>query len=491
MSSSNRVQVISVKEATVGTTPNTPRMWSRRTSGEGLKWTPTFEDSEEIRPDRMNVPQIKTGETSDGDIKFEFSYPFPNTPADIDIQSAMYNAWANTNSRDNDGSAASVITAVATTNTVLTVNTGQAFAVAELYKFSGFGVAGNNGNFRCSLASATVPRFASSGITDESTPPAAARVKCIGFQGASGDISATATGLASSSLDFTTLVDLVPGRWIKPDSTTSGLGFATAALNAPMRIVSVTAHAITLDNRPTGWTTDAGTGKTITVYVGDQIKNGTTQIGQSIEKGFLGQTVPTYILQPGMVVSQYAMTWTAKAKITGDVTFMGMTGASQGTVTKDASPDPTTSLTAYPVMACSANVGRIAEAGTALVAPNFVKELTFTIANNITGTDDIGTVGAAALTGHQIKVTGQITTYFGDNTLLAKLFAGTLTSVNAIVLKNSNAFIVTLPQIGYNGGSPNAGAVNQDVMLALPFQSSKEETITAAEILFDRFEFYA
>ena len=103
MSSSNRVQVASVVEVTLGTTPGTPRMRARRTSGEGLKWVPTFVDSEEIRSDRMNAPPIKTGEDSGGDIKFELSYPFPDSPADVDIRSAMYNAWINTNSRDNDG----------------------------------------------------------------------------------------------------------------------------------------------------------------------------------------------------------------------------------------------------------------------------------------------------------------------------------------------------------------------------------------------------
>ncbi len=58
-------------------------------------------------------------------------------------------------------------------------------------------------------------------------------------------------------------------------------------------------------------------------------------------------------------------------------------------------------------------------------------------------------------------------------------------------VKDSRAFIVTLPQITYNGdGSPNASGQNQDVMLPLAFKASKEETYTNAQILFDRLEYY-
>lgn len=491
-SSSNRTQVASVKETTVGTTPGTPRMRLRRTSGEGLKWVPTFVDSQEIRSDGMNPPPIKTGEDSNGDLKFELSFPFQDSPADVDIQSAMRNTWTNTNSRDNDGTADSVVTDVATTNTVLTVTTGTAFVAGEVYKFSGFGVTGNNGNFKCTTGSATVPRFVGSGITNEAAPPAAARVKMIGIEGAAGDITATSTGLASSSIDFTTIAALAVGRWIKIDSTTPGYGFATSALNTFMRITAVAAHAITLDNRPSGWTTDAGSGKTIRVYVGDQIINGTTQIGQSFEKGFMGLATPVYIVQPGMVVTEYPMTWTAKQVITGDVKYIGMTGASQSTTSLDASPDATTSLTSYPVMACSAHIGRIGENGSALGSPNFVKELTFTLTSTVTPVESINTVGPAALTTHSCSVTGTVKTLFGDNTLLTKLFAGTLSSINAIAAKSNMAFIVTLPAITYNGdGSPNASAMNQDVDLSLPFKASKEETYTNAMILFDRMEYYA
>jgi hypothetical protein len=490
MASSNRTQVTSVKETTVGTTPTTPRMRTRRVNGESLSWVPTFVPSNELRSDGMHAPPIKTGEDSGGGLTFELSYPFPNSPQATDIESAFHAAWTETNSRDNDGTADSVITAVTTAGTILTVTTGTAFVLGELYKWSGFGVAGNNGNFRCTTGSATAPVFASSGITDEAIPPAAARVKCIGFAGVASDITATSTGLGATTLNFTTIPGIAVGKWLKIDSTTSGFGFATAANNTYIRVTAVTATAITCDNLPSGWGVDNGSGKTIRVYFGDQVKNGTTQIGQSIEKGFLGMTTPVYILQPGMVASDYSLDFTAKQVIMGSVSYLGMTGATQSTTSADASPDSATALATYPVMACSNNVGRIGEAGSALASPNFVKSLQLKVSNPLTAIESVSAVGAVAIGSHDRQVTGTMSTLFGDNSLLTKFFAGTLTSINVRAVKSNLAVIVSLPQVTYDkDGSPNAGASGQDVMLNLGFTASKEETYTNAMILMDRFEF--
>ncbi|HEX4302832.1 MAG TPA: phage tail tube protein [Rhizomicrobium sp.] len=491
MTSSNRTQVCSVREVTPGTTPATPRMRAMRITGESLKAVPTFEDSEELRDDGMTSPPIMNGESSDGGINFEFSYPVPFSPESVLIESAFHNTWSNTNQRDNDGTADSVVTAVATTNEVLTAVTGTAFAVSELYRFTGFGVAGNNGVFKCTTGSATVPRFIGAGLTDEAVPPAAARVKCVGFQGAAGDINATAGGLQSTTLDFTSIAALTPGRWLKIGGSGAGNRFVTTALNTWVRVVAVTTHAITLDNLPAGWATETGTGLTMKFWFGDQIKNALTQVAQTIERGFKAQALPTYIAQPGMVASEYSQTWTAKKKITGSASFQGMTGVSQSRTSLDASPDPVSSQTTYGVMACGANVGRVAEAGTPFAAPNFLQELSFKVSPVLTSQDAVDVPGAAGIGSHEVGATLTLNTYFGDNTFLQKLFAGTPTAVNGRVAKDSRAVIIQFPYVTYNGnGSPNADAKNKDVMLSLEAKASKDETVTSAVVLMDRLEYF-
>jgi len=486
MTSSNRTQVLLCREATAGTTPVTPRMRTVRITSEGLSFTPEYIDSDELRADRMLGDPIKVMQASQGPIGFELAYPDDEDPMSEIYRSAFFNAWTNTNQRDNDGAADSVITDVATTNTVLTVTTGAAFVAKELYKFSGFAVAGNNGVFACTTGSATVPRFVGSGITNETAPPAAARVKCVGFIGDSGDINATATGLSSTTTDFTTIPGIAVGKWLKIGGVGAAFRFVTSALNDWVRITAITATALTFDNRPSGWTTETGTALTIKFWFGDQIKNGTTQTNLSIEKGFLGQTVPTYIINTGMVVNTLDHSITSRQKITGSASFMGM-GGSQSTVALDASPD---AATTGQIMAANANVGRIGEAGAQVTSPNYVRELTFQINNNLQTTESVDQASPTAVVGFECAVTGKINTYFGDNTILAKLYAGTATSINARVAKNSQALIYQFPRVTLRSGVPAAGGKNQFVMLDSDFTASIDTTLTNAQMLLDRVEYF-
>lgn len=488
MSESNRVQLSAILEATLGTTPATPRMRIARMTGESLAFKPDYVTSDEIRADRMNAPPIQVGQSNSGGINVEWHYPVDNSTLENFIQSAFFNPFTKTPSRDNDGVADSVITNIATTGTIATVNTGPAFVASQLVRFTGFGVAGNNGVFKCTTGSATVPAFVGSGITDEAAPPAAARMKVVGFQGASGDITATSTGLASTSLDFTTL-GLTVGEWHKIGATAAGSRFAiTPADNDWVRLTAIASHALTYDNLPAGWGVDAGTGKTISVWFPDYIFNGTTLKSVTIERGFLDQTVPTYILQKGMTVDKMSMAVSAKQKITGSFSFMGMSGAqSTATVasTTSAAPDPTL----FPVMAASANVGRVGENGVTLTAPNWVQSLNLSLANNLVEIDAVDSVSGVSIAFGSCDVSVDCTTYFGDNSLLTQLFAGTIGSINWRVTKGVQAMVWGVPAITFTEGIPNAAKKNDRVTLPLK-GSASIDTLTNAHLCMSRFEYF-
>jgi hypothetical protein len=484
MADANRLQVVCVREATFGTTPNTPRMRTARLTGESLAFEQKFIQSNELRSDRMNSDPVKINENNAGAINFELSYPEDESVFSEFLRSLMYNPWVVTATRDNDGTADSIITNIATTNEVATVLTGTSFVAGQLAKFSGFGVAGNNGVFKCTTGSATVPRFIGAGLTDEAVPPAAAKIKVVGFQGAAADITATATGLGSTLLDFTTL-GLAVGMWAKVGGSAAGDKFATAALNDWMRISAIAANALTFDNRPSGWTTDAGTGKTIKVWFGDYVKNGTTRTSLSIEKGFLDQVTPTYILQKGMIAGQADFDFAADAIITGSMTFQGLTG-SQSTTAQDASPDAATTNTS---LSANSNVGRIAEGGVTVASPNFIKSMKLTVNNNLRPITAVGNVGSVAVGTGEFGVSGSIETYFGDNTLLAKLINQTATSLNARAQLNSQAIIFDLPRVTFTGGSAVASGKNTDITLPLSFQVSIDTT-TNAHLLINRIPYY-
>jgi len=481
---SNRLRVALIRETTLGTLPATPRMRTARITAESLKYVPKFFTPGEIRADRMSADPTKVNEENSGGLNFEFSFPTDNTFLSELIQSGFFATWTNAPFRDNDGTASSAITAVTTTTNVVTVTSGAAFAVGQLVRTTGFALAANNGVNRVSTGGTTSFTCTGAAYATEAAPAAAARVKVVGFQGASADITASATGLGATTLNFTTL-GLAIGQWVKVGGTAAGSKFATAANNDWIRITAIAATSLTCDNLPSGWTIDTGTAKTISVFFGDYLRNGTTITSMSIERGHLDQVTPTFLLQKGMVVDQFSQSLTTEQPITGSVNLIGMSG-SIGTVANGTTYDAATTNV---VMTANVSVGRIAEAGATIVSPNWAKALNFQVANNVRMITAVGTVGAAALGAGEFGCTGTLETYFGSSALLAKLMAGTVSSLSARVAINSQAVVWTFPRVTFTDGSPNAGGKNQDVTLPLAWTTSFDST-TACEAQADRFEYY-
>jgi hypothetical protein len=488
---SNRVQLATVRETTLGTTPNTPRMRNARMTGESLQFNQTFVDSMELRSDRMLADPIKTMASSQGAINIELNYPVDSSPESDMLRSALYSAWVNAPAFDNDGTADSVITDAGTTaNTYVVASGGASVKLGHLVRATGFAIAANNKAtpFRVASSSATTVVGTALSLTAETAPLGTARLKVVGFMGAAGDITAAAGGLASTALDFTTL-GLQPGMWLKIDSTTTINGFATAANNDWIRISgTITATSIPCDNLPSGWSVDAGAAKTIAVYFGDYIQNGTTQTSLTIERGFMDQVTPTYIVNTGMVVNEYDINITSKAVITGTVNFLGM-GGSQSTVALDASTD---ALQTGVSMAANANVGRVAEAGAALTSPNWAKSLKFKIANNNRQLEAVDSTSPVGINSGECTITGTMETYFGSNSLLTKFYAGTTTAINSRVVKSSQALIWQFPRVTYKGnGNPQATGKNTDIMASFDFSATYDSVLTLKQVQLDRVEFYA
>ncbi len=487
-SDTNRVRMTTVRETALGVTPApTPRMRAHRFTGETLAYEPVFIDSEEIRDDRMNSDPIKVDETNSGPVNGEISFPVDGSPLSQFLESLFFNLWANTPSRDNDGAAASVITGVTASTGVIAVTAGAAFVVGHLVRLSGFAQAGNNGLFRIATGSATVPAVGAAQLTDEAAPLATARVKVVGAQGVAGDIAAVADGITATTLDFTTL-GLAIGQWIKVGGIGANFRFAAALTNGWARIVAIAAGKLTLDNLPTGWGADTGTGKTIRIFFGDTLKNGTTLLSQTIERGWMGQAVPSYIIQRGMVVGQGEFTYESKAVAKYVLTFSGLTGEAT-TTSLDDTPDPATTNR---VMDSAVSVGRIAENGIAVGGPNFVKSAGITINNNTRMLDAIrndGKVGAVDIGTGSCDVTISLQTYFGSLDLLTRLFNSAVTNLNLRIAKDNQALITAVPRMTMTGGSTNAPGKNQDSMLPITAKASKD-ALTSAHILMDRLEYF-
>jgi hypothetical protein len=169
------------------------------------------------------------------------------------------------------------------------------------------------------------------------------------FTGTSGDISATSTGLASTTLDFTTET-LAVGQWIKIGGLTAGSQFATAADNTFARVTAIAAHALTLDNLPATWATDAGTGKSIAIVPSSYARNGVTMTSFDLEREHIDIT--QFFHFHGQYVDKLQLKGQTGQILEGTISFMGLNATQNTTTDGTGSPNAANS---NPVMNATSN----------------------------------------------------------------------------------------------------------------------------------------
>ncbi len=307
LQSTNRVKISKVRESTFGVTPTSPVFKTLRTTSSGLAINPKTVTSDEIDSNREVKDLILVGYEAGGDVAGELSFG----AADDDLEEALQGTWASKPFRDNAGVADSVITAVTASTDTYTVNTGAAFVAGHLVYASGFDNAANNGLFvaQTGTSATSVAAPASPGLVDEAVPPGAAVLRVVGFQGATADLAATTVsgnGLTSTALNFTTL-GLNVGEWVLVGGAAANTFFTTAASNGWCRISAISANRLSFDRVPTGFATDTGTGKTIQVFTGDFLKNGSTQRSNTFERQYLDHSPVTYEYIRGQVLDTLAI----------------------------------------------------------------------------------------------------------------------------------------------------------------------------------------
>jgi hypothetical protein len=90
----------------------------------------------------------------------------------------------------------------------------------------------------------------------------------------------------------------------------------------------------------------------------------------------------------------------------------------------------------------------------------------------------IGQIGAYGIGTGRCVVTGTLTTYFGDGSIVAKILAGTASSVDFVAKDAAgNSLLVDLPRLKYTSGSTPAPGQDQDVVVDANFQAIKHSTL--------------
>lgn len=471
MSDANRTQVGIIEESTFGTTPASPKFETLRVTGEpNLAYQPTTIASNEIRSDRQVTDLPLVDKEAAGNIDMELAAQ----SQDVLMEGAFFSDWVNKATRDNR--VAAQITSVTAATDVYAVTTGTSYAEYMLVEAINFTNSANNGVFEAESGSDDTEVIRGDVTVDES-PPTLAQLRQVGFVGPSADIAADATGLTSTLLDFTTM-NLAVGDWVKVGGTAAGDSFATAANNAWVRVSVIAANDLDFDSTtlPAGWSVDAGTGKTIKVWVGDYIRNGTTQKNYSIERQFQDQASVLYELFTGMTVDTFNLSAESAAIVDTTFAFIGKDSTSSTTRTSGATDQ---AALATEILNTSSDVGSLREGGSEVTTPNYVISLTMNIANNLRSQKAVANTGNVGIGVGEATVTGSLVTYFGDNTLLTKVLNNTESSLDFRFKDDAdNVLLFDMPRIKFSSGAPDVSGKNTDVTAELGYQAIRDATLT-------------
>lgn len=464
--STNRTQIAIAREAAFGVVPTNPVFKAQRTTGQpSLSGNPKTVVSEEIRTDRQTPDIILVAIEAGGDIDGELSF----FALDDALEEALFSTWG---SKPNVVvvSAGVEISALSTTTATVTGTAGSAFLAGLLVLTAFFPTAANNNIISrvVSNTPTTVVFGASTFTAETATIPVGAFLRVVGYQGAATDIVAALAGgigsLTSTTIDFTTL-GLAVGDWIKVGGTATAMKFATAVDNDWCRISAIAAHTLTFDRIPSGWAADAGTGKTIQIFFGDTMVNGTTERSNTIERQFLDQAATGYEYLTGMELDKLSFNFTSQSKITHKRTYMGASatiGTTRAAGATDIAPP------AYAVLQTSSNVGRLGLGGSPVAAPSYMKDLTIDFMNNMRRQTAIGYLAAVGIGEGGFEASGTMNLYFGDTTIYGQILAGTATSFDERIVSsqgNREGYVFDFPTVKFKSGAPTIPGKNNDVMI--------------------------
>lgn len=368
-------------------------------------------------------------------------------------------------------STAVVITAVAAAGQTFAAASGLgSFLVNSLVISRGFSNAANNGLRKATTVAATLLTCAASGLVDEASPPAGARVDTCGYEFASATLDVVMSGglprlnRASGAFDFTTL-GLVPGEWIYIGSDDAA---STRFANNTGwgRVSAVAAGYIELDKTSFAPQAETGTGKTIRIFFGNVIKNEsavasikrrTYQVERQLGADANG-TMSEYLI--GAVPNEFTLDIKQADKVLTDVDFIaidneqrtGLVGLKSGTrpslaTWADTSPFNTSSDVQRTVMAV---VSTNDPDPTPLFA--YITDLKLTVKNNVSPVKAVAALAAIEASAGILEVSGTVEAYFADIAAVQSVRNNADVTIDCILAKNNAGIAFDLPLLSLGDG---------------------------------------
>ncbi len=304
----------------------------------------------------------------------------------------------------------------------------------------------------------------------------------VGHQFASGDLSVDVSGtwpaLVSVAKDLTQL-GVIPGEWLYIGGDTAPMRWATAENNGWACVKTVATNRITFHKTESEWATDAGTGKTIQLFLGRVLKNeaGANIVRTSVQLerqlGASDSAAPSQIQSEylvGAVANELEIAINTADKITTNLSFMAKDNE-QRTGVEGLKTGTRLALVETDAFNTSTDVKRIKlssyTTGDAAPAPLFayLSEVSLTVNNNLEANKAIGVLGAFEITAGTFEVSASLTAYFADIAAVKLVRENEDTTLDFQLVKSNAGIAFDFPMLTLGDGRLD---VSQDEAIMLP-----------------------
>ncbi len=261
-------------------------------------------------------------------------------------------------------------------------------------------------------------------------------------------------------------------------------GFANAVNNSYFRVTAIgSANAFTVD--AAGVTMIDETENTDANISASWIKTGTTRQAFTIEKGFNdagGAGTDEYFQFAGMLINSLNLSLSAQSILTGSFDLFGRSATGPVSASIDNSGGYTAPQTGA-VLNAGSNVANLFKDGAAIASganSNYVQSLTIAVGNNLREQYAVGSLSVVGMGVGKADVTGNMTTYFATEAIMADYIAGTEFSLSFVVQTGAGAaatqYLFDMPRCKFESGEVVAGGQDSDVLASMRYRALRYTT---------------
>lgn len=243
-------------------------------------------------------------------------------------------------------------------------------------------------------------------------------------------------------------------------------------------LTAVTAGKLTVGGTDGDVIVDDAAGESVTITTVDNIlKAGTTRRSFTMERYFSDISDKPYHRATGCELNTLQLAINANAMITGTLGIIG-----QGYTLNAGIVSGATYSAASTTSPLDAFTGVMKEGGTTVAV---VTEMSLNIDNGMAERFVVGSTTGIRPSIGRSNVSGQITVYFENSTMLEKFLNETESSIVVNLPDGAgNNLRITLPRVKYQGGQPDVGGEGP-ITLAMQFQALKH-TASGTNIILTR-----